>query len=145
MTYSDNNEFTIQPSYWTVLPLAILSIGLCFVEFPFLLVFLFIQILDIACWKYQFNERTIMERKGILSVDRLELHYSRIKSIKIHEPFLFRLVGLSNVYIKSSDPYMPELKLYAISSGMKIRSYLRGKADHGRKRDGIREYDLYNM
>ena len=145
MTYIDDNEFTLQPSYWTVLPVAAVSIGLCFVGFPVLLVFLLIQVLDIACWKYQFNERTITERKGILSVDRTELHYSRIKSIKIHEPFLFRLVGLSNVTIKSSDPYMPELKLYAISSGLKVRSYLRAKADKWRKTEGVREFDMYRL
>lgn len=145
MTYSDDNEFTLHPSYWTAFPLAVLSISLCFMEFPYLLVFLLIHILDIACWKYQFNERTITERKGVFSVDRNELHFSRIKSIKIHEPFLFRLVGLSNVTIKSSDPYMPELKLYAIPSGQKIWKYLRAKTDQWRKHDGVKEFDMYNL
>lgn len=145
MTYTDKNEFTLQPSYWTVFPLGVLSVFLTFFGFPFLFVFLLIQVVDLACWKYQFNERTILERKGIFSVDTKEVHFSRIKSIRIHEPFLFRLVGLANVVIKTSDPYMPELKLYAIPSGLEVRNHLRAKADKWRKTEGVREFDMYRL
>ena len=56
----------------------------------------------------------MVERKGVFNVLRKELHYYRIKSVYIEEPFLFRIFNLANVHIKTSDPYLPELKLYGV-------------------------------
>ena len=145
MTYSDKNEFILKPSYWLAAPITLLAIALSFVEFPYIFIFSLLRVLEIYCWKYEFNERTIVERKGIFSVERREIQYARIKSIKIDEPFIFRLVGLSNITIQSSDPYMPELVLHAIPFRKTVKAHLDARTYFWRKQEGIREFDMYKL
>jgi membrane protein YdbS with pleckstrin-like domain len=114
-------------------------------SFPLILILALIKYLEFQMWSYDFNERTIVETKGILNVTRTEIHYYRVKSIRIEEPLVMRILGLSNVYIKTSDPYQPELKLYAVPNGTQLRNQLRVDTDMRRKEEGVREYDLYNM
>ena len=141
--YTDNKMETISPSQWLNLPFFILGIALIQTGlFPILALIKYIEIL---CWKYEFNERTIVERKGIFSVTRREIHYYRIKSIKIDEPFWMRLVGISNVSITTSDPYQPELVLKGVPNGQLYRSKLRGLTDLRRKEEGVKEFDMYNL
>jgi uncharacterized membrane protein YdbT with pleckstrin-like domain len=143
--YSDNREGTLHPSYWTVVPSGIIPVLLTFIGLPILLPFTIYRIIEIRCWRYHFNERTIIEQQGIFSVSHTELHYYRIKSIRIEEPFIMRLVGLSNVHIESSDPYKPSMRLYAVRNSMQIREFLRAKADYWRRKVGVREIDMHNI
>lgn len=145
MTYSDNHEFTLTPSYWLVLPSFLVAIALTLVGFPYILIYVAYRLIEISCWQYQFHEQTITERKGILSVTRTEAQFSRIKSIQVYEPFFFRLVGLSIITVKTSEPYMPTLVLYAIPKGPDIRKYLKEKTKRWRKIEGIREFDAYAL
>jgi uncharacterized membrane protein YdbT with pleckstrin-like domain len=143
MIYSDNMIRRLSPSQWMNLPFFIA--GVVGVQTVILPVLAIVKYIEYRCWKYEFNERTIIESKGILSVTHTELHYYRIKSIRVEEPFLLRLLGLSNVYITASDPYQPELKLYAVPAGSILRSQLREKTDTWRKSEGVKEFDLYNL
>lgn len=63
----------------------------------------------------------------------------------VDQPFLLRLVGLSNITIKSSDPYMPVLELKAISDGIRIKEMLSQKVYDWRKAEGIKEFDMYSL
>ena len=112
MTYSDNNYKTVSPSQWINLGYIFFGIVGIYYVLPTLLAIA--KILSVYYWRYEFNERTLVERKGILSVTRRELHYYRIKSISVDEPFFLRIFGLANIHIKSSDPYQPELTLIAV-------------------------------
>jgi len=145
MTYSDENLFTTTPSFWIIVPVFILSLLLTFFKFPFLLLYTAYKIVELWCWDYLVNERTIIEKKGIFSVSYREIHYSRIKSIMVDQPFILRIVGLSNITIKSSDPYMPTLKLYAIADAINIKKFLSEKTHTWRKAEGIKEFDMYNL
>ena len=141
--YTDNKMETISPSQWLNLPFFIL--GIVLIQTGLFPILALIKYIEILCWKYEFNERTIVERKGILSVTRREIHYYRIKSIKIDEPFWMRLVGISNVSITTSDPYQPELVLKGVPNGQLYRSKLRGLTDLRRKEEGVKEFDMYNL
>lgn len=145
MSYSDNNEFILRPSYWLVFPSAVLAIALSFFQFPFLLIYPIYRAIEIYFWRYEFNEMTVTERTGVFSVDRTEVYYSRIKSIRVYEPFILRLVGLCNIYVISSEPHMPNLYLQAIPYRDKVKKYLSGKFYNERKREGVKEFDLYNL
>jgi uncharacterized membrane protein YdbT with pleckstrin-like domain len=133
------------PSPWTIFPTALLAIVLSLFGFPFLFLFVIYQFAELWFWDYDFNDRTIVEKKGIFSVSYREVHYSRIKSIMVDQPFLLRLVGLSNITIKSSDPYMPVLELKAISDGIRIKEMLSQKVYDWRKAEGIKEFDMYSL
>lgn len=145
MSYSDNNEFILRPSYWLVFPSAVLAVVLAFFKFPYLLIYPIYRAVEIYFWRYEFNEMTVTERTGIFSVDRTEMYYSRIKSIRVYEPFILRLVGLCNIYVISSEPYMPNLYLQAIPYRDKVKKYLSGKFYNERKREGVKEFDLYSL
>jgi uncharacterized membrane protein YdbT with pleckstrin-like domain len=128
---------------WVITAEILLGVLFSFLVLP--LLYAIYKVAEILCWKYYINERTIVERTGVFSVLRKEIHYARIKSIMVYEPFLFRLVGLSNITIKTSDPYKPTLRLYGVRDGQRIKQMLSSKADKGRKKEGIKEFDLYSL
>ena len=74
-----------------------------------------------------------------------ETNLYRIKSMRFDEPFLMRLVGIGNLYIKSSDPYQSELKMTAVMKGEELWKLLRIKTLDNRQQFGVKEYDLYNL
>ncbi len=143
MTYSDKLIRTISPSQWTNILFIIGGIVLIqTIIVPFLAI---VKMLDVYFWRYEFRERTIIERRGILSVTRKEVHFYRIKSIRIDEPLWMRIFGLANVSIITSDPYHPELVLYAVPNGINLREYIRVSTDQWRRIENVREFDMYNL
>lgn len=144
--YSDNNIKTLSPSQWTNLGfIAIGIVDLLFLHIWFGVLLAAIKIIYVMCWKYEVNERTIVERKGILNVTRTEIHYYRIKSIMVDEPLWMRFFGLSNVMVKSSDPYSPDFVLHAVPNGVAIRNELRYMTDTRRKEENVREFDMFSL
>jgi membrane protein YdbS with pleckstrin-like domain len=143
MTYSDNLVKTLSPSQWVNLGWILL--GIVLVQTVLAPLLAIVKILDVYFWRYEFRERTIIERRGILSVTRQEVHYYRIKSIKVDEPLWMRIIGLANVSIITSDPYKPEIVLYAIPNGTSLREYIRLNTDQWRKIEGVKEFDMYNL
>lgn len=145
---------TLKPSQWVNFIWLLLAVaggvGIGITESPFMGLPILIWVCRffvIACWKYQFDENsdTIVERKGVFSVETIEIHYFRIKSIRLYEPFFQRLVGLSTVEIITSEPYKPLLRLYAIRGGSKYVKYIKECATYWRKKKGVRETDFHNF
>jgi uncharacterized membrane protein YdbT with pleckstrin-like domain len=141
--YSDNLIRIIRPSQW--INLIYIVLGIALIQTIFVPLLAVIKMLDVYFWRYEFRERTIIERRGILSVTRKEVHFYRIKSIRIDEPLWMRIFGLSKVSIITSDQYHPELVLYAVSDGHYLREYIRSNTDQWRKLEGVKEFDLYNL
>jgi membrane protein YdbS with pleckstrin-like domain len=154
---SDNLEFTQKPSQWTTFVWIILVSITIIVSVVYSIPFLSIvsgvfavgwicnRIL-ISCWKYDFNERTVSERKGVFNVHTREIHYFRIKSIRVEQPFFFRMVGLSTYNVITSDPLIPIFRIYAIEdNGSVIRDYLKKKAIYWRNEMGVKETDFHNF
>jgi membrane protein YdbS with pleckstrin-like domain len=136
-------EFDVQPSQWVNIGWLIFAVACWWLYFPPVLLLWYYAV--ISCWHYEFRERTIAERKGVFSTDKVEIHYFRIKSIKIEKPFLMRLVGLSNIVIITSDPFRPILRLYAIHKGEEIRVMIKDLAYHWRHELNVKEHDLFEL
>jgi len=144
--YSDKNLKVISPSQWTNAVWFILGVmDVLFIHMWIIAILAVVKFLYVYYWRYEINERTIVERKGILDVTRNEIHYFRIKSIRVEEPLWMRLFNLSNVFVKTSDPYLPELKLYAVPSGTLVREELRSMTHSRRREENVREFDMYNL
>jgi len=143
MTYSDKLIKTISPSQ--IINVGWIVLGILLMKTIIGPVVALIKILDVYFWRYEFRERTIIERRGILSVTRREVHYYRIKSIKIDEPLWMRIFDLAKVSIITSDPYKPEIVLYAVPDGIDLREELRTTTDQWRKIEGVKEFDLHNL
>lgn len=103
------------------------------------------KIAELHFWSYIIHNDHIIEKRGIFSVQHTELTISRIKSFRFEEPFFMRLVGIGNLYIKSSEPFQPELKLWGVKRGTQIWNELRAKTNLERKMKGVKEIDVFRL
>lgn len=137
------NMKSIKPSHWINTGYYLFGIiGFSFIIPPLIAAYKFIEL---YCINYTFDKNSIIYRRGVFLVDHTEVHFYRIKSVRVEEPLLFRLVGISNVYIKSSDPYQGELKLWGVPSGINIWKGIKEKNFAERKAQGVREFDMFNL
>ena len=74
------------------------------------------------------------------TTDEIELY--RVKDIRLVEPFLQRLVGLSVIEITSSDRSNPNLSLSGIRKGDELRNNLRNQVERLRTNKNVREVDF---
>ena len=142
---TDNLKFIIKPSHWVNIFWFIVTVASAFYIYEWAVIpgiIWFGKWLVITCWEYQFHERTITERKGVFSVSTREIHYYRIKSVRVEEPFFYRFVGLCSIDIITSDPLIPVLRLYAIGNMERIRSYVKDMTTYWRNAMEVKEYDL---
>lgn len=101
--------------------------------------------LETYCTTYEFYQDRILYRRGVLSVTTDEILIHRIKSINLHEPFLYRIVGISNLRIISSDKFVPQIELTGIPVGREIMDVLRQLVEQNRSIKGTKEFDIYDM
>ena len=141
--YSDNLIVTKSPSQWVNYLWFLFGLVLFFLWIPPLIAIY--KFLEVYYWRYEFYERTMIERKGIFSVTRTEVSYYRIKSILVEEPLWMRIFGLSNVIIKTSDEFNNIVTLYAVPNGTELRSILREVTDQRRTEQGVKEFDLHSL
>ena len=141
--YSDNLISTKSPSQWVNYMWFLAGLALFFLWIPPLIAIY--KYLEVYYWRYEFYERTMVERKGVFSVTRNETSYYRIKSILIEEPLWMRIFGLSNVIIKTSDEFNNIVTLYAVPNGPELRNILREAVDERRTEQGVKEFDLHSL
>lgn len=109
--------------------------------------------IELTCWSYEIpiEGEYVIETKGVFSQTRVEVHCFRIKSIQIVKPnLLFILFGLSNVVVKTSEPFKPTLTYYAISDATipncdGINDYLRDSSIYWRNVKGVKETDFHSF
>lgn len=97
------------------------------------------------CWWYYFNEKTIQERKGVFSVHTREIHYYRVKSVRLNEPFLMRIFGLSDVILITSDPYIRKLKIHAVFHGREYVDQIKKYVNMWKSHRSLAEHDIHPM
>jgi len=144
---TNEHVVTIQPSQWVNAGWFILPVVVGVVYLPLVIPAAIAAIYKyyvVATWKYDLNERTIQEKKGVFNVTTEEIQYYRIKSIMVDEPLWMRFFGLSIIRIVSSEQYKPNLVLYAVEQGEYIKNLLSEHAYEWRKELGIRDYDIFN-
>jgi uncharacterized membrane protein YdbT with pleckstrin-like domain len=138
-----NQTPTLKPSQWINLGYILFGIIASPLVIPFLV--MIYHLLDVYYWKYEFFEEYVIERRGVFSVTRRELFYHRIKGIQHEAPFLYRLVGISNIQIVSSDPFSSFFQFTAVPKGLEISEGIREMSQSGRKRKKIKELDLFHL
>jgi membrane protein YdbS with pleckstrin-like domain len=103
------------------------------------------KIYEVSCWRYDFYDDMIIERKGVFLVTHREINYYRIKSVFVEEPLLHRMVDMGNIHVVSSDKYANDFTLVGISMVNDVARSLRGNIVTGRKKNNVREFDMYSM
>ena len=146
-----NLRFIIQPSQWIntgwILFGFVSAILMCITHpfFGFFFLYSLYKVYEVSCWRYEFYDDMIIERKGVFLVTSRELYYHRIKSVMVVEPLLHRVVDIGNIQVVTSDNYASTFTFTGVSMVQDVSNNLRGSISKGRKKNNVREFDLYNM
>lgn len=97
---------------------------------------------DIKNTKYTLTEEALLLRSGIFTRVTDELMLYRIQDISMEEPFMLRMVNLSNLKIYSSDPSNPVFDLTSLENGEKLRLAIRKLSEKQRQKLGVRAIDI---
>lgn len=103
----------------------------------------------VPIWRYLVVKNTVYEltnerllcHSGVLNKTTEELELYRVKDVKEYKPLLYRLVGLGNVYVSSSDKSTPITYLLAIKDSKEVRENIRKLSDTRRDLKRVREID----
>lgn len=133
-----------KPSQWLNFGYLLLTVVASIIP-PIGLVCFFIllwRILVIHFWRWDITPDSLMEVKGVLNVTTDEVQFFRVKDVRLYEPLLYRLVGLSRLEIITSDQFRPLIVLNGIKGGKSKRMMLKNMALTHRKNQGVREFDF---
>jgi uncharacterized membrane protein YdbT with pleckstrin-like domain len=100
--------------------------------------------LEVKTTMFHVREMSLTRQSGIFNVDIYDFPWHRVKSLHINKPLLYRLVGLTNINLVTSDSLNRFVKLKGIPGGDELTSFIKDKVNEARKEQTIREIDLYN-
>jgi hypothetical protein len=103
------------------------------------------KIIEVHCTVYDFYEEIIIVRSGVFDVLTRELQYHRIKSVYMDEPFLYRIVGLGNITVRSSDQFTALYSFQAVRDPEIFLSDFKDLIDAHREEMGMKEFELFQM
>lgn len=91
---------------------------------------------------YELTTERLKTSEGVFGrvTDTLELY--RVKDLEMRQPFLYRIVGIENVQINTSDASSPVLLLTAVTSAAGLPDKIRNQVEAIRGSKGVREIDV---
>ena len=91
---------------------------------------------------YELTTERLKITEGVFSkvTDTLELY--RVKDLEMRQPFLYRLVGIENIQVNTSDVSSPFILIEAIPSTVALADKIRNQVETIRTRKGVREIDV---
>lgn len=103
--------------------------------------FLGYRILKIWCTQYEITTGELKHTYGILHRrhDFIELY--RVKDFHVDRPLLYRIFGLGNLRIYTSDKTSPVFRLVAIREPQEIYIILRERVEQNRREKHVFEVD----
>jgi len=116
---------------------------------PYILVLLAVPIfiagkryLQTKCRVYELTNERLKMSQGVFSkvTDTLELY--RVKDIETRQPLLYRLCGIENVQLNTSDTSSPFVPIEAIPHHVGLADKVRNQVEIIRQQKGVREIDV---
>jgi uncharacterized membrane protein YdbT with pleckstrin-like domain len=91
---------------------------------------------------YELTTERLKTTEGVFSkvTDTLELY--RVKDLEKRQPFFYRLVGVENVALNTSDSSSPFILIEAIPSSVGLADKMRNQVEAVRTQKGVREIDV---
>src|SRR5438094_8469708 len=91
---------------------------------------------------YELTTERLKTTEGVFSkkTDTLELY--RVKDLETRQPFLYRLVGIENVQVNTSDISSPSVLIEAIPCAAALDDNVRNHVEAIRAQKGVREIDV---
>ena len=144
--FDSNSQLIVdRPSQWLNIGYFLLTICLTFVSMELAFISLIILIwksLVLYFTKWSYTTDTILERVGVFNVTTDEIQFFRIKDLRLYQPLLYRIVGISRLILITSDKFKPVLVLNGIRNGKRKRDMLKALAISSRREMGVREFDV---
>jgi membrane protein YdbS with pleckstrin-like domain len=116
---------------------------------PYILILLAVPIfiagkryLQTKCKVYELTSERLKTTEGVFSkvTDTLELY--RVKDIETRQPFLYRLYGIENIQLNTSDTSSPFVFIEAIPHHVGVADKIRNQVETIRQQKGVREIDV---
>lgn len=92
--------------------------------------------------RYTITTRKIIHRRGIFDKKTDELQLFRVKDIKLDEPLLNRIFGLSKLILITSDKSSRYITIPGLKNGLDLQKKLSVSIEESRKERGVREVDF---
>ena len=91
---------------------------------------------------YELTTERLKITEGIFSkvTDTLELY--RVKDLETRQPFLYRMFGVENVQMNTSDTSSPFIFIEAIPRTVGLADKIRNQVEIIRQQKGVREIDV---
>lgn len=107
----------------------------------YVLINLFWQVLKVWCIRYEIDPEKLKYSSGIILRKHEFVENYRVKDFLIEKPLIYRMFGLGNLTIYTSDKTTPILHLYAIRKPDEKYQILRGLVELSRKEKHVYEID----
>jgi uncharacterized membrane protein YdbT with pleckstrin-like domain len=107
----------------------------------YVLINLFWQILKVWGISYEIDPEQLRYSSGVILRKHEFVENYRIKDYAIEQPLIYRIFGLGNLTIYTSDKTTPILHLYAIPKPEEKYQILRGLVELSRKEKRVYEVD----
>ena len=91
---------------------------------------------------YELTTERLKITEGVFNkvTDTLELY--RVKDIETRQPFFYRMLGVENVQMNTSDTSSPFIFIEAIPSAVGLGDKIRNQVEAIRAQKGVREIDV---
>jgi uncharacterized membrane protein YdbT with pleckstrin-like domain len=106
------------------------------------LAYALIKVIIIRSVRYDITSERIKITSGILSKKGTALELYRVKDYTLEAPFLYRLFGLGNVNLQTSDHSNPQIVLKAVPHAKKLMDDIRTHVELRRDQKRVREVDF---
>jgi uncharacterized membrane protein YdbT with pleckstrin-like domain len=80
--------------------------------------------------------------EGVFSKVTETLELYRVKDIEVRQPFFYRMLGVENIQVNTSDLSSPVILLEAIPKAVGLADKLRNQVEIIRVQKKVREIDL---
>ena len=99
------------------------------------------HILKVWCIRYEITTEELKHSHGILSRKHEFIELYRIKDFQVDLPLVYRIFGLGNLIIYTSDKTSPIFYLRAIKNPGSIYAILRDRVERNRREKHVFEVD----
>lgn len=98
--------------------------------------------LQTKCKVYELTTERLKITEGVFSKATETLELYRVKDLETRQPFLYRLVGVENIHINTTDITTPFVYVEAIPKEVAFGDKLRNQVEAVRMQKGVRELDV---
>ena len=116
---------------------------------PYILILLAVPIfiaaaryLQTKCKIYELTTERLKTTEGVFSKVTDTLEFYRVKDIETHQPFLYRLCGIENIQLNTSDTTSPFVLIEAVPHQTGLADKIRNQVETIRQQKGVREIDV---